>query len=198
MAQRGPRLNDLDEPEYGENPRRRAKPGWLDQLKRHLLPVAIGGVAILFVLVLLVLWGGSGDNQKAAQEGNGKDSLEARLNKLEFQHSMILEQMNKIQESSSSGIRQQELAKLRKAVSDLEDRLAGLEDRLAQRLEVGSRKEGTNGESQKGAKRHTVKQGETLFSIGQRYDVSVEKLREWNDIGEGEFIQPGQELKVAQ
>jgi hypothetical protein len=197
MAQRGPRLNDLDEPEYGENPRRRSATGWLGQVRRHILPVAIGGAAILFVLVLLVVWGGSGDGNKAAEDGSGEESLEARLNKLEFQHNMILEEVNTIQESSSAGIRQQELAKLRKAVTDLEDRLAGMEEKLADRREVGGPEPEMEEEYGDGVGLHTVKQGETLFSIGQRYEVSVDKLREWNDIGEGEYIQPGQELKVA-
>lgn len=31
-------------------------------------------------------------------------------------------------------------------------------------------------------KTHTVKSGETLFSIAQQYDVTVQKLREWNDL----------------
>ncbi|MCF8086143.1 MAG: LysM peptidoglycan-binding domain-containing protein [Desulfohalobiaceae bacterium] len=198
MAQKGPRLNDLDEPEYRGNPRGRIASGWLDKARKHLLPVAIGGAVILFALIMLVFWGGSGEDQNAAREGSDKESLEARLNKLEFQHSMILEQMNKIQESSSSGIRQQELAKLRKAVSDLEARFAGLEDRLAERLEVADREDEGDGGSREGTKRHTVQEGETLFRLSQRYDVSVEELREWNDIEEGEFIQPGQELKVAQ
>jgi membrane-bound lytic murein transglycosylase D len=107
--------------------------------------------------------------------------------------------MNKIQEFSSSGVGQQELAKLRKAVSDLEARLAGLESRLAEQMEAGAGTEAeAGGGSSDDVKRHTVQQGETLFSIGQRYGVSVEKLRKWNDIGTNEFIHPGQELKVAQ
>ena len=199
MAQRGPRLNDLDEPEYRQNTKRSAFSDLPTKLRRNLLPVAVGGAAILFVLIMLVLVGGSGDSQKATKEGEGVDNLEARLNKLEFQHQMVLEKMNKIQESSSSGVGQQELAKLRKAVSDLEARLAGLESRLAEQLEAGTGTEAeAGGGSSEDAQRHTVQQGETLFSIGQRYGVSVEKLRKWNDIGTNEFIHPGQELKVAQ
>ncbi len=198
MAQQGPRLSDLDEPEYRENPRRRGASGWLEKAREHLLPVAIGGAVILIALIMLLFWGGSGDDQKAAREESGMNSLETRLDKLEFQHNMILEKMNKIQESSSSGVRQKELAKLRKAVSDMEERFASLEDRLADRGEVAGPSGETDEASGDGTKRHTVKEGETLFSISQRYDVSVDKLREWNAIEEGEFIQPGQELKVGQ
>lgn len=194
MAQRGPQLNDLDDLEQRGNPGAKGDSGWMDKLRKHLLPVAIGGAVILFILILMVFASGSGDGPKIGKDSSDAKNIEARLNKLEFQHRMVLENVNKMQESS--GVRQNELAKLRKAVSDLEQRLASLEDRLASRQGSGGEAR-TEGESRSGARRHTVEKGETLFSISQRYDVSVEQLREWNDLGEEEYIHPGQELQVA-
>ena len=43
--------------------------------------------------------------------------------------------------------------------------------------------------------KHKVKDGETLFSIGQRYDVKVERLRTRNQLGD-EPIEPGQTLQI--
>lgn len=42
---------------------------------------------------------------------------------------------------------------------------------------------------------HTVRGGETLWSIAQNFDTSVAKLRRWNDLGNN-MIYPGQNLLV--
>ena len=45
------------------------------------------------------------------------------------------------------------------------------------------------------AETHTVKQGETLYSISRKYDITLENLRNWNDL-EGNEINVGQQLIV--
>ena len=47
------------------------------------------------------------------------------------------------------------------------------------------------------AKIHTVKQGETLYRISQRYNLSVEQLRQYNQLDTKAAIYPGQKLKVS-
>ena len=47
------------------------------------------------------------------------------------------------------------------------------------------------------AKMHTVKQGETLYRISRRYNLSVDQLREYNKLGAKADIFPGQQLKVT-
>ena len=44
---------------------------------------------------------------------------------------------------------------------------------------------------------HTVRQGETLQSIGIRYGVTVEQLQHWNQLGGGSLIYPRQKLRVS-
>lgn len=44
---------------------------------------------------------------------------------------------------------------------------------------------------------HTVKAGETLFSISRQYDVSVEQLRDWNNLSDNS-IQVGQRLFISE
>ncbi|HEX8906993.1 MAG TPA: LysM peptidoglycan-binding domain-containing protein, partial [Longimicrobiaceae bacterium] len=46
------------------------------------------------------------------------------------------------------------------------------------------------------AARHTVEEGETLYGIARRYDVTVAALREANDLGAGATLQPGQRLRI--
>ena len=44
---------------------------------------------------------------------------------------------------------------------------------------------------------HTVKQGETLYRISRRYNLSVEQLRQYNQLDQKASIYPGQKLKVS-
>ena len=46
------------------------------------------------------------------------------------------------------------------------------------------------------AVRYTVHRGDSLSAISQRFRVSVNELRRWNDLHKHEYLQPGQELKV--
>lgn len=43
---------------------------------------------------------------------------------------------------------------------------------------------------------HKVQKGESLWSIAEKYNVSVNKLREWNKLASGELIHPGDTLKI--
>ena len=51
-------------------------------------------------------------------------------------------------------------------------------------------------ESTKQATLHTVRAGETLYSISRRYGMSVDELRSANQLDEKATIYPGQQLKV--
>lgn len=48
------------------------------------------------------------------------------------------------------------------------------------------------------AKTHTVRDGETLYSIAQRYDLSLARLLELNNMEKDAIIRPGQDLKVGE
>lgn len=43
---------------------------------------------------------------------------------------------------------------------------------------------------------YTVRRGDNLARISQRFNVSVEQLRQWNNINRGEYLQPGQVLTL--
>jgi len=65
-------------------------------------------------------------------------------------------------------------------------------------IEPKTTKEKTTKEktSNKKAKTHKVKEGENLSGIAEKYDVTVEDLKEWNNIKKDVII-PGQELIVS-
>jgi murein DD-endopeptidase MepM/ murein hydrolase activator NlpD len=46
-------------------------------------------------------------------------------------------------------------------------------------------------------KTHTVRAGETLYRIGQRYGLTVDQLRDFNNLGPNAKIYPGQELRLT-
>jgi len=46
------------------------------------------------------------------------------------------------------------------------------------------------------ARTHKVRKGDTLYEIGKQYGVPTEALRKLNSLKPGEYIQPGQELKI--
>ena len=41
---------------------------------------------------------------------------------------------------------------------------------------------------------YTVKSGDSLYTIAQRFNVQVEKIRDWNQVGR--YLQPGQQLTL--
>ena len=44
---------------------------------------------------------------------------------------------------------------------------------------------------------HRVRQGENLYRIAERYNVSVEQVQSWNNLGSHSRIYPGQVLRIA-
>ncbi|HEU4453999.1 MAG TPA: LysM domain-containing protein, partial [Longimicrobium sp.] len=62
------------------------------------------------------------------------------------------------------------------------------------------RSEGTRGGSSSSTsasgRTHTVEDGETLWGIARRYDLTVAQVREANELSESAQIQPGQKLRI--
>lgn len=44
---------------------------------------------------------------------------------------------------------------------------------------------------------YTVQSGDSLWTIGQKFNVSIAELHQWNALGQGDLLRPGQVLQVA-
>lgn len=44
---------------------------------------------------------------------------------------------------------------------------------------------------------HTVRSGETLYSIARTYDLDYRQLAQWNSLGSGDVIRAGQRLRLS-
>jgi membrane-bound lytic murein transglycosylase D len=65
-----------------------------------------------------------------------------------------------------------------------------------QKLVVVEPKQKKNTKVTKKAKTHTVKEGENLTMIAEKYEVTIKQLKDWNEL-EGSVIQPGQILNIS-
>jgi membrane-bound lytic murein transglycosylase D len=48
-----------------------------------------------------------------------------------------------------------------------------------------------------GTIKHTVRRGDSLWSISRHYKVKVNDLMRWNDLSKNDVIQPGQSIKIV-
>lgn len=46
-------------------------------------------------------------------------------------------------------------------------------------------------------KYHTIKNGDSLWILSQTYNVTIDDLRQWNNLGKNYMLHPGQKLKVS-
>ena len=60
-----------------------------------------------------------------------------------------------------------------------------------------SKKKTKDSKVNKKAKTHTVKEGDNLTTIAEKYDITVEDIKEWNSL-KNNVIQPGQKLIVSE
>ena len=89
-----------------------------------------------------------------------------------------------------------------KRIDTLEKRIAGLSDKISSIGNASGSSSGTSSEKKasKGEQKksifHTVQKGDTLYSIGRKYNISVEKLRRINNLDKDSAIYPGDNLVI--
>jgi len=98
--------------------------------------------------------------------------------------------------TGKSEVSKKDLRSIQAGLNSLEAKMSlldGLEDRIA-RLE----KKEKSSSSQVKRRYHTVRSGESLYTIANKYGISTDKLCRLNKITPKKPIQPGQKLLVGQ
>ncbi|MFP4034353.1 MAG: LysM peptidoglycan-binding domain-containing protein [Desulfovermiculus sp.] len=204
-------LDDLEAPPEKE-PRSFSLAEWFSNLgqKPHLPWIAAGVAGVLLVFVLTFFLGGD-DNETSKASSSRPDaseieSLRDTVNNLETQVTQLTAQMKDLtadqpeEEQNASteslGLQLQNLEnefnRFRKQATS---NFSSLESRLSSQPSQAGSESGSSSAQDSGS-RYTVKKGDTLYSIGRKFEASVEDLQSWNNLDSSTDIKPGQKLRV--
>ena len=163
--------------------------------------IAIGGFLILIILSVVVI----ARTYRLAEKVQLL-ALESRLEQLESRLGSIAGEGGLSQTGGSGN----QLILLTERLDQLEANMTARINNMANQLsatppkpvsEATLKTEGATAaaepKKETKAKIHTVKQGENLYRISRRYNLSVEQLRQYNKLDSKASIYPGQKLNVT-
>ena len=144
----------------------------------HVLkPFALWGVVLLNTLVFII----AGCSTDTAKED--LSLINGRLEQLENKIAQMEGQLTETKES---------LTTLSSYVISLEERVNTISQRLQKRAAVPKKTV-----PQVGTQYHTIVKGDTLYSISNKYGLSVDEIRRLNNLKPDQPIKAGQKLLVA-
>jgi LysM repeat protein len=163
--------------------------------------IAIGGFLILIVLSVVVL-----ARSYSLAEKVQLLALESRLEQLESRLGSI-EGEGGLSQTAGQG---NQLILLTERLDQLEANMTARINNMADQFKTAAAKPVVETtakteaaappptiKAEDKAKIHTVKPGDTLYRISRRYNLSVEQLRQYNQLDQKAAIYPGQKLKVS-
>ncbi len=184
---------------------------WKKILGRSETPFIIMGIGLLVIVVIFFSVYPKNSGQNASPETAGTTD---RLQQLEDKMSGMQTQLEGLSQV------EQDMELQKKSVARLDSTDASISlrvDRVAEELEalqkeVETIKSKTSTETKSTAASsqaqkpktgsqagdYEVRKGDTLYSIGRQYGVSVETIRKLNGLSAQDTIQPGQKLKVKE
>lgn len=204
-------LDDLEAPPEKE-PRSFSLAEWFSNLGQtpHLPWIAAGVAGVLLVFVLTFFLGGDESETSSASSSRPAssdiESLRNKVNNLETQvtqltaqiKDMTAEQAEEEQYASTESLGLQlqnlenEFNRFRKQATS---NFSSLESRLSAQSSQ-ARSASSSSSTPESGSIYTVQKGDTLYSIGRKFEVSVEQLQAWNGLSSSTQIQPGQKLQV--
>lgn len=202
-------LDDLEAPPEKE-PRSFSLAEWFSNLGQtpHLPWIAAGVAGVLLVFVLTFFLGGDeNDTSKASSSrpvSSDIETLQNTVNNLEDRVTQLAAQIKDMSAKQSEEEQYASTESLGLQLQNLENEFnrfrkqatsnfSSLESRFsAQSTQARS---GSSSTPESGST-YTVQKGDTLYSIGRKFDVSVEKLQAWNGLSSSTQIKPGQKLQT--
>jgi LysM repeat protein len=169
--------------------------------KMRLMPsiIAVAGFLILGILLIAAL-----SRMQDLAEKKQLSALVSRLEQLERQLAGLADVDN---QSGLSPTSQKQFDLLTERHNRLDSTVSAKMDLVIKALENQKQmpvpKKGLGKETPQPVKKetkpkvHKVQTGETLYRISQRYGLTVEQLRDYNQLGVNPKIYPGQELKLT-
>jgi LysM repeat protein len=192
--------DDLGYAANNENPERPRES--LDSKPKRKILVLWGGVIILFIAVIALLFGG-GSNVATEQRTSIQpriDRIEERLERLEGMYERIVH-LEKQEENLKKSIAKvdrsgQSLAKRLENVSQEVKTLQKTPTPVAVKTEPPRADE--KKETPEAKRRyHVVRSGDSPYGIAQKYGISVTELRRLNNLSKKQLIYPGQKLLIS-
>jgi LysM repeat protein len=172
-------------------------------LKSQGWGIVFGGVGVLILITIFILIsggdnGGSSEDLKSIKAGivqmdkriDRLKDVEKRASYLEAEVKKLKQSMSKIDRAGGS---------LKKELDVLTQKMARLQKGMASPAVDTSTKKVVKKEpaSQDKKQYHTVRSGDTLYSIARKYRISLNELRRINNLTPNQDIYPNQRLLVT-
>jgi LysM repeat protein len=162
-----------------------------------------GGVILLLIVLVALLFAGSDevDTERPSPIQTRLEQVEERLRSFEGMDQRIAN-LEKLEQGLRASIAKadahvqslaEQLDKIAQEVKKLEDRPAPVAAEAESPPPVQATKP-----PESEARYHVVRSGDSLYSIGRKYGISVEELRRLNNIPAKQAIYPGQKLMIAE
>jgi LysM repeat protein len=200
-------MEDIEEVERKNQSRRMRSKGPFGIDPAYVKYIVAGGIGLLLLIfIIAALTGGEEEQQVPPASTQKTQDLNARFqavqNRLTSLETKILQAVGNLEQGDQLDPVLKRLDALSQDVNQLSKRIDSLQ---AQKTPPQKKKTSQPASSpppeKKQAKQskpvaHEVQQGENLFRIGLKYDVSAKQIRQWNNLGPKEPIYPGQKLKI--
>ena len=165
--------------------------------KKYLTPFTIGGVGIIVIVILLVIFL---SGPKDVVDSRQLQSLEAKIQQLEKKLAaigVIDQALDRL------GNQEQNLNLISERFDRFNSTVTTQIDQIIKELGALHQKSSQaplpakTAQKETKPKFHQVRSKETLWGISRRYGLTVSQLRSYNNMGSNATLQPGQKLKLT-
>ncbi len=198
-------MEDIEEVERKNQSRRMRSKGPLGVDPAYLKYIIAGGIGLLLLIfIVAALTGGEEEPVQAVSRQKTEDPsarFQAVHNRLTSLETKVLQAVENLEREDRLEPVLKRLDELSRDVSQIKKSLSSRGEQRSAQQKSTSQQSSAPPPKEKQAKQskpvvHEVQQGENLFRIGLKYDVSAKQLRQWNNLGPKEPIYPGQKLKI--